>query len=123
MNFAVDWRERCIVTLTEATKTATPKQKKAFEQNIYVIKRFIEYNKTLQTSSVAKIQEFIDAYKSLLTKEGLFDNPNLSYALIQIHNKINELSRLKQDRQGHLKEFLPGSDFLAAAEAFDRLSS
>ena len=82
----------------------------------------IDYDETLRSSSAAKIQEFINAYKSLLTKEGLFDSPNLSYALIQIHNKINELSRLKQDRQGHLKEFLPGSDFLAAAEAFDRLS-
>lgn len=82
MNFAVDWRERCIVALTEAKKNATEKQKKVFEQNIYVIQRMVEYDKTLRSSSAAKIQEFINAYKSLLTKEGLFDNPNLSYALI-----------------------------------------
>ena len=80
----------------------------------------IEADEMLKFASAEKIQEFINAYRSLLEKEGLFDK--LQYAKEQISLKLVELDMLKRKREGLLKPFLKGSDFLAAAGAFDKIS-
>lgn len=120
MNFVdndVDWRVICIKALRKAKdSTNDTREKTKFVKNIDIIERMIEADKMLKFASAKKIQEFINAYRSLLTIDGLFDN--LQYAEQQIRLKLLELEQLKVQREGILKDFVSGSDLLNAWRAW-----
>ena len=112
----VDWRVNCIKALIKAKEGKSKNVQQGLDKNIYIIERMIEADEMLKFASAKKIQEFIDAYRSLLTKDGLFDK--LQYAEQQVRLKVVELEKLKAQREGILKDFVSGSDLLNAWEAW-----